>query len=163
MNGQERRNAKHPNTRINTMTTELTKIANDTRGNYRYVCSYLAIADTFDAALKITRDIGGSKYKSQKNSDGIVFATRKTLEELQESIERVKEGLHEQTIREHVTGNVSDAIDQADEYGGLKGAYDSYSQNTIDSVLEDGYSCDDAYDAAIWFTKLFEEKTGLTV
>jgi len=145
------------------MTTELTKIANDTRGNYRYVCSYLAIADTFEAAIKITRDIGGSKYKSQKNSGGIVFATRKSLEELQESIDRVKEGLHEQTIGEHVTGNVSDAIDQAHEYGGLAGARESYAQNLIDSVLGDGYSNDETFDATNWFYRLFEEKTGVTV
>jgi len=144
------------------MQIELTQVANDTRGNARYVCNYLAIADTFEAALKITRDIGGHKYQSRKTSGGIVFKTRKSLDELQESIERVKEGLHEQTIREHAQGNVAGAIDQAHAYGGLKGAYDSYAQNTIDSVLEDGYSGEDAYDAAIWFTKLFAEKTGLT-
>ena len=145
------------------MANELTKIANDTRGNYRYVCSYLDIADTFDAALKITRDIGGSKYQSRKTSGGIVFATRKSLEELQESIERVKGGLHEQTIGEHVAANVSSAIDQATECGGLAIARESYAQNLIDSVLGDGYSDDDTFDATNWYYRMFREKTGLTV
>ena len=68
---------------------------------------------------------------------------------------------NERTIESHVDSNVSMAIDQAHEYGGLRGAFDSFNQNTIDSVLEDGYSADEAMDAGCWFARKFREQTGL--
>jgi len=74
------------------------------------------------------------------------------------NIERNKDGQHEQTILEHVAGNVSMAIDQTYAYGGLVGACDAFAQNTIDSVLDDGYTGEDAMDAANGFSKLFQEK-----
>jgi hypothetical protein len=70
---------------------------------------------------------------------------------------------HEQTIESHVDSNVAVAIDQADEYGGLEGAFHSFSQNTMDSVLEDGYSGEEALDATMWFARKFNEKTGLSL
>ena len=145
------------------MTIELTQVASDYLGNTRYVCSYLCIADTFESALELAREIGGKKYQSNKISGGIVFKTRKSLDELVESIERVKGGIHEQTIREHVTCHVAGAIDQSYAYGGLVGAREAYAQNLIDSVLEDGYSDDDTFDATSGFYRMFREKTGVTV
>ena len=68
---------------------------------------------------------------------------------------------NERTIESHVDSNVSEAIDQAHEYGGMAGAFDSYNRNTIDSVLEDGYTPDEAMDAGHWFARKFREKTGL--
>lgn len=69
---------------------------------------------------------------------------------------------HEQTIEQHVDGNVSTAIDQAHEYGGLTGAFHSFLQNTVDSVLEDGYSGEEAMEAGSWFVKKFQQITGVT-
>lgn len=68
---------------------------------------------------------------------------------------------HEQTIEGHVDSNVSMAIDQAHEYGGLVGAFDAFSQNTMDSVLEDGYSGEEAVNAGYWFRKKFSDATGV--
>ena len=68
---------------------------------------------------------------------------------------------HEQSIEDHVKGNVSFAIDQANEYGGLQGSRDSFHQNTIDSVIEDGYTADEAWNAGLWFSSLFCKETGL--
>ena len=68
---------------------------------------------------------------------------------------------HEETIESHVDSNVSMAIDQADEYGGLNGACDSFYQNTVDSVLEDGYTADEAMQAGDWFCVKFRKKAGL--
>lgn len=69
----------------------------------------------------------------------------------------------EQTIQSHVDGNVAMAIDQADEYGGLLAAFEAFRQNTIDSVIEDGYSACEAMDAGSWFVKKFQEATGVDV
>lgn len=70
---------------------------------------------------------------------------------------------HEDTIEDHVDSNVSMAIDQADEYGGLAGACDSFYQNTVDSALEDGYTAGEAMEAGEWFIVKFRKKTGLAV
>lgn len=67
---------------------------------------------------------------------------------------------HEQTIEGHVDSNVAVALDQVDAYGGREGAFNAFSQNTIDSVREDGYSGEDALDAAMWFAKKFNEQSG---
>jgi hypothetical protein len=70
---------------------------------------------------------------------------------------------HEQSIDEHVDANVSMAIDQAHKYEGLHGAFDAYLQNTVDSVREDGYTVDEAFDAGNWFVTKFNRKTGLSL
>ena len=70
---------------------------------------------------------------------------------------------HEQTIESHVDSNVSTAIDQADAYGGLAGAFDSFHQNTVGSVLEDGYTADEAMDAGNRFIVKFNKATGLAL
>ena len=70
---------------------------------------------------------------------------------------------HEQTIESHVDGNVSMAIDQSSEYGGLIGACDSFYQNTMDSALEDGYTAEEAMEAGNWFIVKFRKKTGVAV
>lgn len=67
---------------------------------------------------------------------------------------------HEQSIEEHVRGNVDMAIDQAGEYGGLEGAFFSFLQNTRDSCIEDGYTIEEAYAAGQWFQNLFASLTG---
>jgi hypothetical protein len=68
---------------------------------------------------------------------------------------------HEYTIEEIVRGNVAMAIDQADEYGGLEGAFQSFNQNVADSLLEDGYDPGDVMTAQSLFTLEFKTQTGL--
>jgi hypothetical protein len=67
---------------------------------------------------------------------------------------------HEETIESHVDSNVSFAIDQAESYGGLRGAFDSFRQNTIDSCIEDGYGADESFDAGSWFCVKFNKAAG---
>ena len=68
----------------------------------------------------------------------------------------MKNETHEQSIEEHVRGNLAMAIDQQEEYADSPGwnAFDAYSQNTCDSILEDGYSPDDAANGQDWFWTL---------
>ena len=70
---------------------------------------------------------------------------------------------HEQTIEEHVNGNVAAAIDQSENYGSLKDAAYAYMQNAVDSVLEDGYSAQEAFDAGDWFVSELRKKTGIEI
>ena len=67
---------------------------------------------------------------------------------------------HEETIESHVDSNVAFAIDQADDYGGLRGAFDSFRQNTIESCIADGYDADEAIDAGSWFCDKFNKAAG---
>jgi len=67
---------------------------------------------------------------------------------------------HEQTIENHVRANVTMAIDQQDEYGGLRAAFDSFCQNTADSVLADGYTGEEAMEAGLWFIAMFNQQVG---
>jgi hypothetical protein len=68
--------------------------------------------------------------------------------------------MHEQTIREHVDGNLVAAIDQAGEYDNSINFRegDAYMQNVYDGCIEDGYSHDQAHDATGLFYKLAKEK-----
>jgi hypothetical protein len=64
---------------------------------------------------------------------------------------------HKKTIESHVESNVSMAIDHADVFGGLRGAFDAFRQNTIDSCVEDGYDAETAFDAGAWFVAKFNK------
>jgi hypothetical protein len=68
----------------------------------------------------------------------------------------------EYTIEQHVKTNVNSAIDSVDEYCGLSGAFDAFQQNTIDSVIVDGYKTEDAITASELFTIEFRKKTGFS-
>ena len=53
-----------------------TRINNDTNGNPRYVCHWLAFspaADTYDQALSMARKLGGKKFHNKQYGGGIVF------------------------------------------------------------------------------------------
>jgi hypothetical protein len=69
---------------------------------------------------------------------------------------------HNQTLEDHVKSNVDMAIDQAYDYGGLEGAFHSFLQNVYDSVLEDGYTGDEATSAVSDFVSEFKKRTGLS-
>ena len=64
---------------------------------------------------------------------------------------------HEQTIEEHVNGNLMMALDQMHCHESVEECMMSYGQNTEDSCIEDGYSRDEAFDAQIWFITKFEK------
>jgi hypothetical protein len=67
---------------------------------------------------------------------------------------------HKETIESHVGSNVSIAIDQSESCGGLRGAFDSFRQNTIDSCIADGYDADEALDAGSCFCVKFNKAAG---
>jgi hypothetical protein len=67
---------------------------------------------------------------------------------------------HKETIESHVDSNVSFAIDQSESYGGLRGAFDAFRQNTIDSCIADGYDADEALDAGSCFCAKFNKAAG---
>jgi hypothetical protein len=68
---------------------------------------------------------------------------------------------HEETIESHAKSNALMAIDQAEDYGGIEGAFEAFRQNTVDSCLEDGYSGDEAMDASGHFCAMFKKITGV--
>ena len=51
---------------------------------------------------------------------------------------------HKQTVEEHARDNFATALDQVDDYPSRDDAFLSYSINTVDSILNDGYSDEDA-------------------
>jgi len=58
---------------INGNEVSVTRIDNDYCGNPRYVVHFLSIADTYEEALKISREIGGRVYRAKWYGGGIVF------------------------------------------------------------------------------------------
>ena len=72
----------------------------------------------------------------------------------------MKNKTHEQTIEQHVRDNLNMAIDQQEEYADSPdwNAFDAYAQNTCDSILEDGYSPDDAMQGSCWFWSLARDQ-----
>ena len=56
---------------------------------------------------------------------------------------------HEQTVEDHAQGNFAMALDQADAYPSLDDAFLGYSINTVDAILNDGYSDEDA-ERGLW-------------
>ena len=67
-----------------------TRVNNDTNGNPRYVCHFLQIADTYERALYLARQIGGRKFHNRQYGGGIAFQSYNT-EILAERIAQIKE------------------------------------------------------------------------
>lgn len=67
----------------------LTRIANDTNGNPRYVCHFLAVADTYSEALYKAKRIGGRKFHNKQYGGGIVFQSYNT-DRLEDSIRQLQ-------------------------------------------------------------------------
>jgi hypothetical protein len=67
---------------INTKETvngvEMWRINNDINGNGRYVVHYLSISDSYELAVKISREFGGRVYTAKWFGGGIVFKTQCT-------------------------------------------------------------------------------------
>jgi hypothetical protein len=52
---------------------QFTRLNNDINGNPRYVCHYLTMAPTYEAAVKLANSIGGRKYNNKTYGGGLVF------------------------------------------------------------------------------------------
>ncbi len=58
-----------------------------------------------------------------------------------------------QTIEQHVDSNVSQAIELTDEFETLEEAFVAFMQNTRDSLKEDGYTDQEAFEGMNWFVQ----------
>ena len=67
-----------------------TRIKNDINGNPRYICHFLNLADTYEAAVKLANKIGGKKFHNKQYGGGIVFQSY-SLDELECAINKVSE------------------------------------------------------------------------
>ena len=56
----------------------LTRINNDTNGNPRYVIHYLQLADSYERALFLARQLGGRKFHNKQFGGGIAFQSYNT-------------------------------------------------------------------------------------
>ena len=62
------------------------RINNDVNGNPRYVIHFLDIANDYNEALSIARNIGGKKYTANWFGGGIVFSSYNVFEDLKKVI-----------------------------------------------------------------------------
>ena len=67
-----------------------TRINNDTNGNPRYVVHYLQMAETYERALYLSRQLGGRKFHNKQYGGGIAFQSY-NIEYLAERIAQIKE------------------------------------------------------------------------
>ena len=67
-----------------------TRINNDVNGNPRYVVHFLQLADTYERALFLSRQLGGRKFHNKQFGGGIAFQSYNT-DNLAERIAQIKE------------------------------------------------------------------------
>jgi hypothetical protein len=67
-----------------------TRINNDTNGNPRYVIHYLQLADSYERALFLARQLGGRKFHNKQYGGGIAFQSYNT-DALKARIESIKQ------------------------------------------------------------------------
>jgi hypothetical protein len=67
-----------------------TRINNDTNGNPRFVVHYLQLADTYERALYLGRQLGGRKFHNKQYGGGIAFQSYNT-EQLAEKIAEIRQ------------------------------------------------------------------------
>lgn len=67
-----------------------TRINNDTNGNPRYVVHYLQMAETYERALYLSRQLGGRKFHNKQYGGGIAFQSYNT-DKLAERIAQIRE------------------------------------------------------------------------
>ena len=67
-----------------------TRINNDTNGNPRFVVHFLQLADTYDRALYLGRQLGGRKFHNKQYGGGISFQSYNT-DQLAQKIKAIKE------------------------------------------------------------------------
>ena len=71
---------------INSRDVEVTRIDNCINGNPRYVIHFLSIADNYQDAINIAKQIGGKKYRAKWFGGGIVFSSYNIKEDLKRII-----------------------------------------------------------------------------
>lgn len=67
-----------------------TRINNDTNGSPRFVVHYLQMADTYQRALFLSRQLGGRKFHNKQFGGGIAFQSYNT-DKLAERIAQIRE------------------------------------------------------------------------
>jgi hypothetical protein len=67
-----------------------TRINNDINGNPRFVVHYLQLADSYERALFLSRQLGGRKLHNKQYGGGIAFQSYNT-DQLAERIAQIKE------------------------------------------------------------------------
>ena len=67
-----------------------TRINNDINGNPRFVVHYLQMADSYERALFLSRQLGGRKFHNKQYGGGIAFQYYNT-EKLAERIAQIRE------------------------------------------------------------------------
>ena len=67
-----------------------TRINNDTNGIPRFVVHYLQLADTYQRALFLARQLGGRKFHNKQYGGGIAFQSY-NIDQLAERISQIKE------------------------------------------------------------------------
>ena len=55
-----------------------TRVNNDINGNPRFVIHYLQLADNYDRALYLSRQLGGRKFHNKQYGGGIAFQSYNT-------------------------------------------------------------------------------------
>lgn len=129
-------------------SNDFMRIDNDTNGNPRYVIHWLAVADTYDKALKIAKRIGGKKYHNKKYGGGIVFQsyniseTAKRLSQ-ESSIGAVKIIQKGETPKSKVTKVLQQVRTKKGQFKGYRKIGSVTSANAkqlvIDSIDASGY------------------------
>ena len=71
---------------INGKDIEIIRIDNCINGNPRYIIHFLSIADTYQDAINIAKQIGGKKYRAKWFGGGIVFSSYNVAEDLKQII-----------------------------------------------------------------------------
>lgn len=67
-----------------------TRINNDINGNPRFVVHFLQLADTYERALYLGRQLGGRKFHNKQYGGGIAFQSYNT-DQLAERIAQIRE------------------------------------------------------------------------
>jgi hypothetical protein len=67
-----------------------TRINNDINGNPRFVIHYLQLADSYERALFLSRQLGGRKFHNKQFGGGIAFQSYNT-DALKARIESIKQ------------------------------------------------------------------------
>lgn len=67
-----------------------TRVNNDVNGNPRFVVHYLQLADTYERALYLSRQLGGRKFHNKQYGGGIAFQSY-NIDKLAERIAQIRE------------------------------------------------------------------------
>ena len=71
---------------VNSRDIEVTRIDNCVNGNPRYVVHFIDIANTYQEAINISKQIGGKKYRAKWFGGGVVFSSYNVIEDLKRII-----------------------------------------------------------------------------